>query len=264
MRKNFWAIIGMGFISSRHIQAIHRIGDEVLLTCDIDPEKKADYTDWVLMMRDPKWKEVTHVAICTPNYLHYPMMMAIQDKTILCEKPMAIESRHLKDLGDNVNGVLQLRYHPKLQDLAPETVSVTAKMFRDDTYWQGWKGDQRKSGGVLFNLGVHYIDLLIFLLGDPVKILKAEVGPKVAKGKVEFMNGIGEYHIEILDNREGQIRKILVDGEEVSLSDKDNLSYEDLHWNVYNDLKNGIGTKSYVCSKSIKLIEQIYKKSYDI
>ena len=256
---NNWAIIGLGFISSRHRQAIERIGDRVILTCDIDPDKKADYTDWCLMMRDVRWRDVSHVAICTPNYLHWPIARCMPDKIILCEKPITINSEHLNYLGDNVNGVLQLRYHPKLQNLSPKKVSVTAKMFRDEQYWKSWKGNQKKSGGVLFNLGVHYIDLLIFLLGNPVNIQSAYADDKLAKGVIEFERGIGDYHIEILDSRDGQIRKILVDGNEISLSDKDNLSYEDLHTDVYRNLKWGNGIKPSECKKAVKLIEELYK-----
>lgn len=259
-----WAIIGLGFISSRHQQAIERIGDKVLLTCDIDPSKNADYLDWCEMMRDPRWSEVSHVAICTPNYLHFPMSRCMPDKIILCEKPLTIESGHLDLLNGNVNVVLQLRHHPKLQGLTPKKVSVTAKMYRDESYWNGWKGSQKKSGGVLFNLGVHYIDLLIYLLGEPVHIQTSSIDKKLAKGTIEFERGIGEYHIEILDTRDGQTRSILVDGQEVSLSDKDNLSYEDLHLDVYRNLKWGKGIKPKECKKAVKLIEELLDTAYRV
>lgn len=257
---NKFAIIGLGFIYPRHKQSIERLGGEIILTCDIDPAKGADYLDWCEMLRDPKWKEVDYVVICTPNYLHTPMCMAIPDKIILCEKPLAIDNR-VNYLPDNVNGVLQLRHHPKLQGLKPKDVDVTAKMFRDDTYWNGWKGNEQKSGGILFNLGIHYIDLLIFLLGNPVRIVKSSISPKLARGEVQFERGVGRYHIEILDSREGQIRKILADGQEVSLSDKDNLSYEDLHVEVYKDLMNFRGKKPSECAKSIKLVQQLCKNA---
>lgn len=256
---SYWAIVGKGFIYPRHEQAIERIGDKILLTCDIDPSKNPDYTDWCQMRRGILWKDVTHVAICTPNYLHYPMAWAMSDKIVLCEKPLTISSDDAKRLiGSNVNGVLQLRHHPKLQGLKPKQVSVTAKMFRDESYWNGWKGNQEKSGGVLFNLGIHYIDLLIWLMGNPIAITNVSFDSRFAAGEVIFENGKGTFHIEILDNREGQIRKILVDGKEVSLSDKDNLSYEDLHYDVYKALKEGKGIKPEECLKSIKLVEQIY------
>ena len=35
-----WAIIGLGFISSRHINAIKETGGKLLMACDIDGEKR--------------------------------------------------------------------------------------------------------------------------------------------------------------------------------------------------------------------------------
>ena len=253
-----YAVIGKGFIFPRHKEAIERTGGKILMTCDIDPTKEADFTDWVRMFNHPDFKKVDAVVICTPNYLH-PVIAReaiLRDKRVLSEKPLSISGTQGLH---GVNTVLQLRYHPVLQNLKPSRVEVTAKMFRDETYWNGWKGDVLKSGGILYNLGVHYIDLLIFLLGNPINIQTAEVTDKLATGQIVFERGIGEFHIEILDSREGQIRKILADGQEVSLSDKDNLSYEDLHVQVYENFLNGKGISFGEEKKSLDLIAEILK-----
>ena len=253
-----YAVIGKGFIFPRHKEAIERTGGEILMTCDIDPTKEADFTDWVRMFNHPDFKKVDAVVICTPNYLH-PVIAReaiLRDKRVLSEKPLSMSGTQGLH---GVNTVLQLRYHPVLQNLKPSRVEVTAKMFRDETYWNGWKGDVLKSGGILYNLGVHYIDLLIFLLGNPINIQTAEVTDKLATGQIVFERGIGEFHIEILDSREGQIRKILADGQEVSLSDKDNLSYEDLHVQVYENFLNGKGISFGEEKKSLDLIAEILK-----
>lgn len=251
-----FCVIGKGFIFERHKQAIEQLGHELFMTCDIDPSKEADHQDWIRMFNHPDFKKVDVVVICAPNYLH-PVIAReamLLNKRVLSEKPLSING--VKGLYA-VNTVLQLRHHPKLQDLKCSRVEVTAKMFRDETYWNGWKGDSLKSGGILYNLGVHYIDLLIFLLGNPVNIDRAEVTDKLAKGQIVFDRGIGEFHIEILDTREGQIRKILADGQEVSLSDKDNLSYEDLHVEVYKNFLTGNGISYGEENKSLDLIDKI-------
>lgn len=258
-KDNFtFAVIGMGFIYPRHKLAIESLGGKIILTCDIDSSKKPDFTDWVEMYHSEKFKKVNYVSICAPNYLHAVMAKEamLRDKRVLSEKPLSISGTQGLH---GVNTVLQLRYHPVLQNLKPSRVEVTAKMFRDETYWNGWKGDVLKSGGILYNLGVHYIDLLIFLLGNPINIQTAEVTDKLATGQIVFERGIGEFHIEILDSREGQIRKILADGQEVSLSDKDNLSYEDLHVQVYENFLNGKGISFGEEKKSLDLIAEILK-----
>lgn len=253
-----YAVIGKGFIFPRHKEAIEKTGGEIVMTCDIDESKNPDFTDWVEMYNSPRFKEVDTVVICAPNYLHPAMAReaTLLNKRVLCEKPLSINGT----VGlYGVNTVLQLRYHPALQNLKPKYVLVTAKMFRDESYWKSWKGDQVKSGGILYNLGVHYIDLLIFLLGIPKYVCKAEVSEKLAIGRVQFENGIGEFHIEILDTRKDQERKIFVNDKEVSLSDKDNLSYEDLHIQVYKNFLKGKGISFGEEKKSLDLIADILK-----
>ena len=251
-----YAVIGKGFIFSRHKEAIEKTGGEIALTCDIDPAKNADFKDWVEMCNSPRFKEIDTVVICTPNYLHGVMAReaALLNKKVICEKPLSITGTEGLY---GVNTVLQLRYHPALQGLNPSIVDVTAKMFRDDSYWNGWKGDPVKSGGIIYNLGIHYIDLLIYLLGNPVAIQEAEIGKTLATGNIRFEHGYGTFHIEILPTREGQIRKILADGREISLSDKDNLSYEDLHLQVYENFLNGKGISFGEEKKSLSLVKDL-------
>lgn len=256
-----FAVIGKGFIYPRHKQAIERVGGEVIMTCDNDPKKGADYLDWVEMLNSGRFEyEVDAVSICTPNYLHGVMVREclLRGKKVICEKPFTI------DTTEGMNGaisILQLRKHPALKKLKKADIYVEAKMFRDDVYWDSWKGQTEKSGGILFNLGVHYIDLMVYLLGRPDEILEAEVTETVAKGKVRFGDHVGEFHIEIVDNREEQGRNILVGGKEINLSNKDNLSYEDLHTEVFEDFVKGNGVGVRTTKRSLDLIMDIYEKS---
>lgn len=255
-----FAIIGKGFIYERHVQAIEACGGEVIMTCDKEPGKQPDFMDWLEMYNDPRFDEVTHVAICTPNYLHSVMAREalIRGKKVLCEKPLSING--LEGM-EGVKTVLQLRYHPELQKLnKPKHVYVEAKMFRDDKYWKSWKGNPVLSGGVLYNLGVHYIDLLIFLMGDSWQIHHSVVTPKMATGKIEFESGVAEFHIEIVDSKEEQGRKLIADGREIILSNQENLSYEDLHTEVYKEFLAGRGIGIEEAQKGLKLIKAILPK----
>ncbi len=131
-------------------------------------------------------------------------------------------------------------------------------MFRDEKYWNSWKGNSVLSGGVLYNLGVHYIDLLIFLMGDSWEILESEVTDTLANGFVRFPgSGLASFHIEIVDAKEKQGRKLLADGKEIILSNQENLSYEDLHAQVYKEFIAGRGIGIKEAGKSLKLIRAI-------
>ena len=195
---NKWAIVGLGFISERHFKAIEHIGGEVILACDIDPEKAYDfedknvsfYQDFYEMISSLTFKEVTHVAICTPNYLHAVMINAIKGKVVLCEKPLTFEVKELEGL-KKVWTVLQLRHHPMIKSLVgnPVHVQIVVKVFRGQDYWFGWKGKDHQSGGIIFNLGIHYLDLLIYLLGNKYDILKVKMESLPLEYHIYFPKG---------------------------------------------------------------------------
>lgn len=254
---NKFCIVGMGFIYPRHKNAIEYFGGEVYLTCDIDKRKKPDFTDWVEMFNHPKFDKVSFVSICTPNYLHSTITREalLRGKRVLCEKPLSINGTEGME---GVKTVLQLRYHPKLQFINnPKQVHIEARMFRNEQYWDSWKGNEIMSGGVLYNLGVHYIDLLVFLLGDSWTILEVKKTKKMVSGKIRFRDSQATFLIEVVSNRKKQGRKVVIDGEEISLSDQDNLSYEDLHRKVYENFLAGMGVSLTEAKKSIKLIGAI-------
>lgn len=240
-----WAIIGLGFIYSRHLSAIKEINDKVLMTCDIDPSKKADFIDWVEMIKSDKFKLVDNVAVLTPNYTHSTICRVLVDegKRVLCEKPLTI-------FGDypgleNINIVLQLRHNEKIKELKNKKIKeieIFVKTYREPKYFESWKGKKEKSGGILWNMGIHYIDLLCYLLGAPQKIISSKYSERLAKGEVVFKNGIGKYHIELSKELCETERKMIVDGQEIDiegatipLSDKG--QYKNLHTEAYKQFK---------------------------
>ena len=252
-----FAVIGKGFIFERHKQSIEKLGHVVRLTCDNDTTKDADFTDWIEMFRSPSFDEISHVSICTPNYLHAPMIREAlrRGKRVLCEKPLSIAG--IEGL-EEVKTVLQLRYHPELKKInKPKEIYIEAKMFRNDTYWNSWKGNNIKSGGVLYNLGVHYIDLAIFLLGDSWKIINVHKTEKKVLADVSFGESLARFHVEIVDSKDTQGRMLIADGSEIILSNQENLSYEDLHTEVYREFIAGRGISAKEAEKSLKLINAI-------
>jgi len=258
--KNKWAVAGLGFISPRHIQAINSIGDEVVMTCDIDPEKGADFLNYTEMVNSKEFKEVTHVAICTPNDTHYRYIWEALDKgkKVLCEKPLVLEEWQTDDMPDDVFTVLQLRYHPDLKKLKKATgpVDMIIHVNRGKSYWSGWKGDEKRSGGILFNLGIHYFDVLIQLFGDEYKVHNSFYTDRHASGIIVFPKNVVNYDLKISDEGD-QERSLTVGTTRVNFSSKDNLSYEDLHKKVYSDCKKGIGVSPKDIRRSIELIKRL-------
>ena len=216
--KNQFCLIGSGYILLKHIEAIRSIGGEIT---EVINENSC--VSWKKLIDNTKAK---YVCILTPNYLHEKMAeyASKKGKIVLVEKPFAIKPI-TKDY-KNVFVVLQLRHHPLVKEMrklikAENNIIIDVAVWRDKDYDRGWKGDKKKSGGIKFNLGVHYIDLVYWLAGENKVNLKLKLTTK----------------------SKDPHRIIKINGKEFNLSSKENLSEENLHRLVYQDLIKGKGVK---------------------
>ena len=259
-----WAIIGLGYISQKHIDSIKSINGKLVAVCDIDESKKIDgipfYTSYKEMIdeTDADW-----IAVCAPNYLHLEMCLYAEKKgkKVLCEKPLTLNSKDISKL-KNTYVVLQLRYHQVLNEILESLkeqndVSMNITVKRGESYWKGWKGDESKSGGVLFNIGIHYFDVLRLLFGDKYEIVESFISPSLAVGFINFPNANVEYRVEVSPT--DAARYIDVNGKRFAFSYAESLALEDLHKVVYEELKVGRGLKASEAINGIKLVESLKK-----
>ena len=170
----------------------------VIALCDIIPERveqyradvhpdAATYTDYrELLKRD----DIDCVDICTPNYLHSEIAVAAFEagKNVFCEKPDAVSPEKaiaMKEASEKAGKLLMVMRNNRFAD-----ASAYLKKFIDsgkmgDIYagrcaWQrrrgipgkgGWFTTKAKSGGgPLIDLGVHMIDLAVWLMGNPTPV----------------------------------------------------------------------------------------------
>ena len=196
MKTKILAVIGCGRIaSSAHFPALTSI-DEVRIkyACDLIPEKaramKEKYpekieeviTDYKIALND---SEVDAVFVLTPNYAHYTVTMdALQaGKHVFCEKPITVNYRlscEMAKKANKQNRLLNLgvcnRYHKSVEML--EEMNRNGKFgklyhvycsFRAHRSIPGLGGafttKELSGGGVLIDWGVHYLDLILYILG---------------------------------------------------------------------------------------------------
>lgn len=255
-------LIGQGFISPTHRDAIISIGgmiiDEVGLRNGMNSWKKA--------IKNP---EADYVIILTPNDLHFEMALeaAKQDKIVLVEKPLCLSVFEAEELAKekNIYTVLQLRYHPLAKKLKQNIsikkfydIILDVSVYRDKTYYTDWKGQRERSGGILFNLGIHYFDLLIYLFGNVEKGNVNFLDDKTGEGTVKGQNYICRWRINIDEKKDDQRRKFIINGEGYNFSSKDNLAQENLHRYVYEELLKGKGIRAKEALPAINLIETVY------
>lgn len=199
MEKTRIAIVGCGGICRvAHLPAYAKMNNaEIVALCDIKPEKAKAlaeqygiakiYTDYKEMLEKEK---PDAVDLCLPNYLHSIVAVYALEHGfhVFCEKPDAIsvaEVNKMKAAAEKAGKVLMVmrnnRYRP---------TAVFAKKFINDGKmgeiyaarcgWQrrrgipgkgGWFTTKEKSGGgPLIDLGVHMIDLAIWLMGNPTPV----------------------------------------------------------------------------------------------
>jgi UDP-N-acetylglucosamine 3-dehydrogenase len=198
------ALFGAGFIAGNHAAAYARLnGTKLVAVLDsaldraeklASPHGAAAYTDAEALFAREK---VDVVDICLPTFLHerYAVMAASKGKHVLCEKPFALTAQ----AADNMIGAAEkagvrlmiaqvLRFWPEYVEIKKrldrgdvgEIQMAYASRLAQHPTWSDWFKDPAKSGGGLFDLHLHDIDILRHYFG-PVKSAYA-VGYKSPTG----------------------------------------------------------------------------------
>jgi predicted dehydrogenase len=199
------AVIGLGFMGAAHLKAIRSIpGAELVAVCTRDEKKLsgdlsgvqgniggpgekldfrgvAKYRDIREVLDDPR---VEAVDICLPTNLHAPVALdAIRaGKHVLVEKPMALDPASAREMiaaakkHERVLMVAQvLRFFPMYEVLREVLNSGRIGIARSAFFrrrcaapgWGGWLADPAQSGGGVFDLLIHDIDMALHLFGKP-------------------------------------------------------------------------------------------------
>lgn len=241
MKQMRLGIIGCGGMEKSHEKGIEGLEDSVRITavCDIVEERAGKAKELLKAdMAVTDYKEmlpfVDAVLVVLPHHLHYPVGMTCLEagKHVLMEKPLAItesECLDLVHLADEKKLVLMIgyvmRYNPlvlKAKELVesgaigdPFQMSIWTEQFTrfpDDRLW-GHK-IATLGGGQFFSHGCHYVDLLLWFLGRPVR--GSHIGTnrgtpwmeKEGSSNVvlEFENGITAYHFGTWGARGSRLR----------------------------------------------------------
>ena len=191
------ALIGCGGIARLHLDCFYRHEPRVELVafCDIIPERAngyadgyapaaARYADYRELLKDPS---IDAVDICTPNDLHSEIAVAAfkAGKNVFCEKPDAIDAKKaaaMRDAAAKAGKLLMVMRNNRFTDAAKYLKKYVEAGRAGEIYagrcgWQrrrgipgkgGWFTTKARSGGgPLIDLGVHMIDLAVWLMGNP-------------------------------------------------------------------------------------------------
>ena len=193
-----FAIIGCGVIAPFHARAIAEIPDARLLAvADEVPERARDVAsqfgaeavavDAILGRSD-----IDVVCVCVPSGLHADVgaRVAAAGKHVVVEKPieitLAAADRLIdaaRDNGVQLAVISQHRWDPGVRELKELVDSgrlgrlvlgdAIVKWYRTQQYYDSgsWRGTWRlDGGGALMNQGVHYVDLLQWIMGPVERV----------------------------------------------------------------------------------------------
>lgn len=295
MSKRFALIGAGGYIAPRHMKAIKETGNELVAAIDKNDSvgimdsyfPGADFfTEFERFDRHlEKLKRSQHpvdyMSICSPNYLHDShMRFGLRlGADVICEKPLVLNPWNIDALQEieletnkKVNTILQLRLHPRVQELrkkiqsenAPQKYEVDLVYItsRGKWYFTSWKGDLQKSGGIATNIGVHFYDLLGWLFGKVQQnIVHVQQHDRVAgyleyeQARVRYFLSINEQTLpkELLDAGKKTFRSLQIGGEEFEFSE----GFGDLHTVSYQEILNGNGFGLNESKQSIETVHNI-------
>ncbi len=207
-------VIGAG-VGAAHLQAYSKLPRaEILALAGLDDDRvrrvaetfhvPRTYREYQELLDVP---EIDAVSVCLPNALHAPVSIAALEhgKHVLVEKPLARnaeEGRSMIDVAEQHGRVLMVafnhRYRGDVQWLKQYVDSgALGEIYYAKAHWMRRRGiprlgswfvsKEQAGGGPLIDLGVHVLDMAMYLMGEPRPVAVsgntyAKFGPRGLKG----------------------------------------------------------------------------------
>ena len=199
-----YALIGCGRIAVNHIKAALNNKFDIVAVCDVLPEKMELLLEKYELQNDPsiaryidykeilnKHPEVDMIAIATESGEHAKIALDCIDakKNVVIEKPIAMSMsdaneivNRAKEKGVKVSACHQNRFNVAVQKTRAALEagrfgemshgSIHVRWNRDRNYYEqaSWRGTWAQDGGCLMNQCIHGIDLLRWMMGEPVEV----------------------------------------------------------------------------------------------
>lgn len=197
-----YALIGCGRIAVNHIKAMRNNNLELVALCDVDLShidlllKKTEfetnvprYTNYKPMLLENP--DIELVAVATESGLHAEIAIYFMKHgvNVIVEKPMAMSINDADEMikVSTENNVALCVCHQNRFNLAVQEMrkalengwfgklshgSINVRWNRNKDYYDqaSWRGKWESDGGALMNQCIHGIDLLCWMMGDPVEV----------------------------------------------------------------------------------------------
>jgi UDP-N-acetyl-2-amino-2-deoxyglucuronate dehydrogenase len=193
-----FGVVGCGVISDTHIDAIEALPNgRLVAVCDkVEAAAKAKaeqhgcdyYRDLADMLEDDR-VEVCNIVVPSGLHAQLGIECAEAGRHVICTKPIDVTLEKIDGLIDScdANGVKlgathQFRGYSVYKRIKEAAASgklgkllygnAVVPWYRSDEYYgDGWHGTRKlDGGGALMNQSIHYVDLLVWIMGDVAKL----------------------------------------------------------------------------------------------
>jgi UDP-N-acetyl-2-amino-2-deoxyglucuronate dehydrogenase len=276
--KKYVLLGGAGYVAPKHYDAIKETGGELIAI--LDPHDNVGILDsyfpkcqyfreFERFDRFCSDQDIDYTVVCSPNYLHssHCAFGLRIGSDVICEKPLVLRERNLDGLlkleestGHKIWNILQLRlgatsiYKKYISEWTGDKDAFLAySVARGSWYDYSWKSNIEKSGGILFNIGIHLFDLLLFLFGQDWTIKQWESrSDRYEVGTLLINDWVVDVDLEIFYS--GKSNRILDIGEEeFDLSKR----FAGLHTVSYKQILAGKGFGIEEVRPAIALCEKL-------
>lgn len=233
-------VVGTGFIGVVHVDAIRRLGVDVLGVVGSTPERAAAkgiapvYDSYDAMLADER-VDVVHVT--TPNHLHFGHVKAALEsgKHVVCEKPLVLTSQESAELVALAgrSGLVNCtnfhnRFYPIVKEMRErvragelgEVWNVRGEYLQDwlarPEDWN-WRLEPERAGELraVGDIGTHWLDTAQFVTGLRVAEVLADLTTAIPvrarpRGEVETFAGAGDVEREDVDIATEDVAHILL------------------------------------------------------
>lgn len=216
-------LVGYGRIGKRHAEHITTYASlKGIVETDLIKLKEAkkvygDNVQYFTSLGEISIFNFDVAAICTPNGNHFESAKICIESGlhVLVEKPITLkvkEAIQLLSMAEKLNkrvfAVKQNRFNPPVEyvkNLLQDGALGKVHSFQLNCFWNrnedyylnsDWKGTMNNDGGVLYTQFSHFVDLLIWLLGD-MKVEAAHVSRENSGREIEIEDsGVAIYKSE--------------------------------------------------------------------
>ena len=130
-----------------------------------------------------------YIATESGNHFKHILKCFEYNRNVIVEKPPVLKVKELIIL-KKIAKKKKLKFYTVFQNRLNKSVQYVKKIIKNEKiifvdlsliwsrpqeYYKDWHGKWKLDGGVLAQQGVHYVDLLIFLLGEPKKCISSIV-----------------------------------------------------------------------------------------